>query len=354
MPRPAVQPVDVALRDGSTVRVREVRAGDVDGLRALLAGMSDDSRWLRFLSAGANLDKAAAAGADPGDGAGLVVTAGSPERIVAHAMYAKESPERAELAFEVADELHGRGIATILLAHLAGVAAADGVGTFVAYVHPSNRRMIGVFRQSGFPVEVHSSAGELEVVMPAALGEAARARFEDRGRAAAAAAVAHVLRPASVVLVTVGGTAVGEAARAAEPSRRRGARALPALVPVLEGYRRGARPTWRRSRTCSCASPSWPTRTRRCSGGRLRARARLGRRRRRRRRPHPRAAGGRRAVPGAGPLSSGAGGHGGERVAREDPAVEGDPGSLAIARASTAPSSAEVFGRTSSSAGGGR
>ena len=209
MARPAVQPVDVALRDGSTVRVREVRAGDVDGLRALLAGMSDDSRWLRFLSAGANLDRAAAAGADPGDGAGLVVTAGSPERIVAHAMYAQESPERAELAFEVADELHGRGIATILLAHLAGVAAADGVGTFVAYVHPSNRRMIGVFRESGFPVEVHSSAGELEVVMPAALGEAARARFEDRGRAAAAAAVAHVLRPASVVLVTVGGTAVG-------------------------------------------------------------------------------------------------------------------------------------------------
>src|SRR5215212_196403 len=203
MARTAVQPVDVALRDGSTVRVREVRAGDVDGLRALLAGMSDNSRWLRFLSAGANLDRAAAAGADPRDGAGLVVTAGSPERIVAHAMYAKEAPERAELAFEVADDWHGRGIATILLAHLAGVASAAGVRTFVAYVHPSNRRMIGVFRDSGFPVEVHSSPGELEVLMPAELGEAARERFDDRGRAAAAAAVGHVLRPASVVLITV-------------------------------------------------------------------------------------------------------------------------------------------------------
>jgi acetate---CoA ligase (ADP-forming) len=207
--RPAVQPVDVALRDGSTVRVRRVRGEDVDGLRALLAGMSDNARWLRFLSAGANLDRAAAMGADPGDGAGLVVTIGAPERIVAHAMFARESGERAELAFEVADEWHGRGIATILLAHLAGVAARAGVTTFVAYVHPSNRRMIGVFRESGFPVEVRSSAGELEVVMPAELGEAARARFEDRGRAAAAAAVAHVLRPSSVVLVTIGGTAIG-------------------------------------------------------------------------------------------------------------------------------------------------
>ena len=209
MARPAVQPVDVALRDGSTVRVREVRAGDVDGLRALLAGLSDNSRWLRFLSAGANLDRAAEQGADPGDGAGLVVTVGAPERIVAHAMFARETPERAELAFEVADEWHGRGIATILLAHLAGVAAAAGVTTFVAYVHPSNRRMIGVFRESGFPVEVRSSAGELEVVMPAAIGEAARARFEDRGRAAAAVAVGHVLRPETLVLVTVGGTAAG-------------------------------------------------------------------------------------------------------------------------------------------------
>jgi acyl-CoA synthetase (NDP forming)/L-amino acid N-acyltransferase YncA len=206
---PAGQPVDVALRDGSTVRVRPVRAGDLDGLRELLAGMSEDSRWLRFLSAGVNLDKAAHSAADSDDGAGLVVTAGSPERIVAHAMYVKETPERAEVAFEVADAWHGRGIATILLAHLAGEATRTGVTTFVAYIHPTNRRMIGVFRQSGFPVEVRSGAGEIHVEMPAALGEAARLRFEDRGRAAAAAAVEHVLRPASVALVTTGGTATG-------------------------------------------------------------------------------------------------------------------------------------------------
>jgi acyl-CoA synthetase (NDP forming)/GNAT superfamily N-acetyltransferase len=207
--RPPAQAVDVALRDGSTVHVRPVEPGDVATLRELLAGMSENSRWMRFLSSGVNLDRAAETAADPEDGVSLVVTAGSPERAVAHAMYLKESPTRAEVAFEVADDWHGRGIATILLAHLAGAAARDGVTTFVAYVHPSNRRMIGVFRESGFPVEVHASAGELEVEMPAALGEAARRRFEDRGRAAAAAAVTHVLRPESVLLVTVGGTAAG-------------------------------------------------------------------------------------------------------------------------------------------------
>ena len=204
---PLVQPVDVALRDGSTVRVRGVETGDFQGLRDLLAGMSEDSRWLRFLSAGVNLDKAAAFAAEPGTGAGLVVTAGSPELIVAHAMYVLEKPGRAEIAFEVADAWHGRGIATILLAHLSALAQRAGVTTFAAYVHPTNRRMIRVFRQSGFPLEVRSGAGELEVEMPAALGEAARIRFEDRGRVAAAAAVGHVLRPGSLALLTPGGTA---------------------------------------------------------------------------------------------------------------------------------------------------
>jgi len=139
-------PVDVALRDGSTVRVREVQADDLAGLRELLAGMSENSRWLRFLSTGVDLDRMAAAAATTDDGVGLVVTAGAPERIIAHAMYIKETERRAEVAFEVADAWHGRGIATILLAHLAGAAQRDGVSTFVAYVHPSNRRMVGVFR----------------------------------------------------------------------------------------------------------------------------------------------------------------------------------------------------------------
>ncbi len=61
--------------------------------------------------------------------------------------------------------------------------------------------MIGVFRDSGFDVEVRSAPGELEVAFPAVLGESARLTFEERDRAAAAAAVAHVLRPASIAVI---------------------------------------------------------------------------------------------------------------------------------------------------------
>jgi acetyl coenzyme A synthetase (ADP forming)-like protein len=194
--------VDVALRDGGTVRVRPVARGDAAALRAFLGGLSEESRWLRFFTGGVNLDVATeriVAGA----GRGLVAVAGDPERIVGHADYVPESPDRAEVAFAIADEWQGRGIATVLLAHLAERAQRAGIATFTATVLPGNHRMIQVFRDSGFAVDVRALPGELSIEMPADLTPEGRARFEDRERTAAAAAVAHVLRPASVALVGV-------------------------------------------------------------------------------------------------------------------------------------------------------
>ena len=126
------EPIDVALRDGGTVRVRPVLASDADALRGLLTRLSDDSRYLRFFTGGANLSRAATGmtGLDASEGRGLVAVTGEPERIVAHAGYMRESAGRAEVAFEVADEWHGRGIATVLLSHLCELASADGIETF--------------------------------------------------------------------------------------------------------------------------------------------------------------------------------------------------------------------------------
>jgi acetate---CoA ligase (ADP-forming) len=194
--------VDVALRDGGTVRIRPVRPDDEAALRAFLGDLSEEARWLRFFSAAANLDRAAAAFVDDSE-FGLVAVAGASEQIVAHAAYVRESPEKAEVAFEVADDWQGRGIATVLLAHLAEYAQRDGVTTFTATVLASNHRMIRVFRDSGFAVDVRSLPGELSVEMPADLTADGRARFEDRERIAAEAALAHVLRPASVALIGV-------------------------------------------------------------------------------------------------------------------------------------------------------
>ena len=203
MSAPVAADVHIALRDGSTARVRPVVPADAPALRTFLAGLSDNSRWLRFFSLGVNLDKAAerAAAGDRPEGYGLIVTTGAEERVVAHAVFELERPDRAEVAFAVADEMQGRGLATVLIAHLAQVASARGVTTFTATVLPENRRMISVFRESGFPVEVRASPDGIEVVFPTELGPDARRRFEDRDRVAAVAAVERVLRPRSVAVV---------------------------------------------------------------------------------------------------------------------------------------------------------
>jgi GNAT superfamily N-acetyltransferase len=49
---------------------------------------------------------------------------------------------RAEIAFEVADDLHGHGIATILLAHLAAAAQQRGIELEQTRAMPANNLIL--------------------------------------------------------------------------------------------------------------------------------------------------------------------------------------------------------------------
>jgi acetyl coenzyme A synthetase (ADP forming)-like protein len=184
------------------VHVRPVRRADRQALEAFFESLSDRSRQLRFFSSAANLEAVARIAAEAPDhgGYGIVATRGD-DQVLAHAMYGATGDDHAEVAFAVADELQGTGISTILLAHLAEQAEASGIDWFSAEVLPDNRRMLEVFRDSGFPTELRSLPGVIDVQFPTALSPEARARFEDRERIAAAAAVRSVLEPRSVVVV---------------------------------------------------------------------------------------------------------------------------------------------------------
>lgn len=210
---PADREADVVLRDGSTVHVRPVRVEDRDEMRAFLSGVSSDSIWFRFFSA-ANLDWATnrSLDVDYRKRYGLVVETGSPRRIIAHAAYVWIDDDRAEVAFLVGDAWQGHGIATILLAHLAESASSQGLTTFVADVVPGNHRMIQVFRDSGFAVDVRPTPDAIRIEFPTSLSPDATARFQARDRTASVAAVKRVLSPRSVAVVgasrrrgTVGG-----------------------------------------------------------------------------------------------------------------------------------------------------
>jgi acetyl coenzyme A synthetase (ADP forming)-like protein len=193
---------DVALRDGSTVRVRPVRTGDEPAIRAFLERVSPESIAFRFFGV-PNLEWVIAWSIDVDytDRFALVVETGTPRAIIAHAAYVRMNQASAEVAFLVADAWQGRGIATILLAQLAAVAEQHRISTFIAEVLPANHRMIEVFRESGFPVEMRSRPDAIEIELPTSLSAQALARFEERERVAAVAAVRSVLQPKSVAVI---------------------------------------------------------------------------------------------------------------------------------------------------------
>src|SRR4051794_27911504 len=204
MTSPAVYPThrvaDVALRDGSLVHIRPVRADDEPRLLEFLRDLPAEDRRTRFFGLGSNLARAAhdEADVDYARRFGLVVTATPQERVVGHAMYVAGEPGRAEVAFAIASEYQSQGLATLLLGQLAEMAAAEGITTFVASVLSENRRMLDVFRNSGFPMDTRYEYGTVEATFPTSLNPEALARFDQREELAAANALRRILTPHSV------------------------------------------------------------------------------------------------------------------------------------------------------------
>ena len=196
-------PGDVVLRDGSTVRVREMHADDNDALCALFESLSEESRWLRFLSLASGSALAAEARRETNLDRtfGLIALSGPGQRVVGHAFYAGIDATRAEVAFTIADDFQGRGLGTILLGQLAEVAVANGIQTFEAEVSAANHSMLHVFRESGFPIEVSASAGQLHVTLPTSFSSEAVERFERRESIAAVNALKLFFNPQSIAVI---------------------------------------------------------------------------------------------------------------------------------------------------------
>ena len=168
-PLPAVHPEDVLLKDGSTLRLRPPHSGDVAALISFFEALSPDSRYLRFHGA-TLIDQDTVAGAletdweSRGSLVAELVGADGGLRPVALATYVRlHDPTRAEVAFAVADEMHGRGIGTRLLERLAAHASASGIDQFVAEVLPQNVAMLRVFGDAGFKSSRTLEGGVIEV-----------------------------------------------------------------------------------------------------------------------------------------------------------------------------------------------
>ena len=194
---------NVVLRDGSTVRVRRMLPNDDQALLGLFTSLSEESRWLRFFSPtkGAALAAEAHRETNLDHTFGLLALSGPDERVVGHAFYAGLDEHRAEVAFTIANEFQGRGLATILLGQLAEVAAANNIQMFEAEVVAANHAMLHVFRESGFPIEVSAEAGQLHVTFPTSFTAEAIEKFETRETLAAINALKLFFNPRAVAVV---------------------------------------------------------------------------------------------------------------------------------------------------------
>src|SRR6202041_25838 len=72
----------------------------------------------------------------------------------------------AEIAFAVADHMHHRGIATLLLEHLVSLARSHQIATFTAETLTENKPMQDVLADVGLPVERHYADGVYEMTFP--------------------------------------------------------------------------------------------------------------------------------------------------------------------------------------------
>ena len=75
------------------------------------------------------------------------------EMIIGLGMYALEHGTVAEVAFSVAKEWQGRGIASVILHKLAEAARENGYTSLVAYVLPTNTGMIKLFKKLPYKIQ---------------------------------------------------------------------------------------------------------------------------------------------------------------------------------------------------------
>jgi len=197
---------DVVVRDGSTVCVRRATADDVDALAQFFHTLSSESLYYRFLGIPSLTEARLRALTATDDRAGASLVVESAGRIVAFAGFYRDPAcaDRAEVAFAVSDALQGHGIGTRLLEQLARMARDLDISTFDAYVLAENRRMLEVFRDSGFEVTTRLE----DCVFHVEISLLVTRRYEDRAaarsRAAATASMKAFFEPHVVAVVGAG------------------------------------------------------------------------------------------------------------------------------------------------------
>jgi acyl-CoA synthetase (NDP forming)/RimJ/RimL family protein N-acetyltransferase len=193
---------DVLLRDGRTAHIRPIHDDDEQLLVEFYSRVSDESKYYRFFSPMPVLserDVKRFTHVDHHDRVALVLTLQG--RMIAVGRYDVVRPGEAEVAFLVEDQHQGRGIAQLLLEHLAQAGRERGVERFIAEVLPDNSRMIQIFREAGYRVVSEYDEGVLALEFPIDPTDTAIGVMLNREHRAESASIEKFFRPRSVAVI---------------------------------------------------------------------------------------------------------------------------------------------------------
>jgi len=197
--RPLVR--DVILRDGTPLRLRAPTPADYDDIKAFYDGLSEDSLYTRFHGS-VRTEGPARSDAEADGDMRVVLIGWRADRVVASGSYDRlREPAVAEVAFTVADDFQGRGVATRILEQLADIGAEQGIARFDAEVMDTNQAMLAVFNRAGFGVRSRLDFDELLVSLDIQPTEAVQEKIEERDHLGVVASLRPILAPASVAVV---------------------------------------------------------------------------------------------------------------------------------------------------------
>ena len=197
------------LADGTIMTIRPAGPGDYEAVKGLHEAMSPDNLYFRFFSmsrvAAEKEARRVCREAAPDHGALLGLLGDDLVGVASYELI--PGLQAAEIALAVADGMHERGIATLLLEHTVSLARARGVRALTAEALPGNSAVLRLLADSGLAVRRKYGDGMVELSMPVpqntALGEASAYLDAVAGRDehADAASLAPLLAPRSAAVV---------------------------------------------------------------------------------------------------------------------------------------------------------
>ncbi len=192
---------DVLLADGGVAHLRPIRPSDAVRLVAFYERVSPESKYLRFFAPYprlSNRDVKRFTEVDYVNRVAFILTLG--ENMIAVGRFDRIEDDHAEVSFLIEDAHQGRGIAQLLLEHLAQAARERGITGFVAEVLPENRRMAKVFADAGYRVSKGIEDGVLAVEFPILPTDTSVGVMERREHRAESASVRRLLNPERIVV----------------------------------------------------------------------------------------------------------------------------------------------------------